>query len=265
MAWPDLELSVDALHLIIPTPKNVLTIRLNASPMPWTQYYLCPAKLRRWVFSTASMTRSTYIGMELMAYIVVKSRALPAPLAANLLLCEIALHAWQWAALPPATCESPRVVSYANWKWAIFIKQNCSDQSHSISVNLKSHLARQSSSVRDMCKFDRSLSLCLTNALANGAKKGYVTLVMWQACCTSCPSFQYNPLRSHVGRLLLDTVCTDEYLACAPGSRIYNGSTVTSYLQTVASPSPQKYSSVNYVGMFQLSEAVAWHKFAMIL
>ena len=36
---------------------------------------------------------STYIGMELMAYTVVKSRALPAPLAANLLLCEIALHA----------------------------------------------------------------------------------------------------------------------------------------------------------------------------
>ena len=132
-------------------------------------------------------------------------------------------------------------------------------------VNLNSHLARQSSFVRDMCKFDRSFSLCLTNALANGAKKGYVTLVLWRAGCTSCPSFQYNPLRSHVGRLLLDTVCTDEYLACAPDSRIYNGSTVTSYLQTVASPSPQKYSSVNYVGMFQLSEAVAWHKFAMIL
>ena len=233
MAWPDLELSVAALHLIIQTPKNVLTIRLNASPMPWTQYYLCPAKLRRWVFSTASMTRSTYIGMELMAYIVVKSRALPAPLAANLLLCEIALHAWQWAALPPATCGSPRIVSYANWKWAVSSKI-------AQTVNLNSHLARQSSFVRDMCKFDRSFSLCLTNALANGAKKGYVTLVLWQAGCTSCPNFQYNPLRSHVGRLLLDTVCTDEYLACAPGSRIYNGSVVTSYLQTVASPSPQK-------------------------
>ena len=56
---------------------------------------------------------------------------------------------------------------------------------------------------------------------------------------------------------LLDTVRTNEYLACARGSRIYNGSAVTSYLQTVASPSPQKYSSVNYVDMFQLSEAVA--------
>ena len=44
-------------------------------------------------------------------------------------------------------------------------------------VNLNSHLARQSSFVRDICKF-RSFSLCLTNALANGAKKGYVTLVL---------------------------------------------------------------------------------------
>lgn len=56
------------------------------------QLWCCVTRAIWWVFSTASMTCSTYIGMELMAYIVVKSRALPVPLA-NLLLCEIALHA----------------------------------------------------------------------------------------------------------------------------------------------------------------------------
>lgn len=59
---------------------------------------------------------------------------------------------------------------------------NCADKSVFLDAphidKSNSHLARQSSFVRDMCKVDRSFSLCLTNALANGVKKGYVTLVL---------------------------------------------------------------------------------------
>ncbi len=47
------------------------------------------------------------------------------------------------------------------------------------------------------------VSLCLTNALANGAKPCCDT-ILWQAGCTSSPGFQWNHLQAHIGWLLLD-------------------------------------------------------------
>ena len=103
---------------------------LNASPLSWTQYDSCHAELRRWVFSTASITRVTLVWSSwccdpCMAYIFVYFGGLQAPLTANLLVCGIALHAWRWAALPPAMCKSARISSYTDWLWAVCVRQNC--------------------------------------------------------------------------------------------------------------------------------------------